>query len=71
MKRVIDIDPPFMFVVGFLIGMMVIGFTKPTEQVIKKEIVYKYIKLPQIPDWKSEKNPKKLEYLEHLYNTSK
>jgi hypothetical protein len=47
--------------IGMIIGMFVIGLTKPRYNKIKT--VYTYIKLP---DWSSEKNPKKIAYYEHL-----
>jgi hypothetical protein len=47
--------------IGMIIGMFVIGLTKPRYNKIKT--VYTYIKLP---DWSSEKNPNKIAYYEHL-----
>jgi uncharacterized membrane-anchored protein YhcB (DUF1043 family) len=47
--------------IGIIIGMFVIGFTKPRYNKIKT--VYTYVK---IPDWSFEKNPRKIAYYEHL-----
>lgn len=47
--------------IGMIIGMFVIGLTKPKYN--KTKTVYTYVKLP---DWSSEKNPKKIAYYEHL-----
>jgi hypothetical protein len=47
--------------IGMIIGMFVIGLTKPRYNKIKT--VYTYVKLP---DWSSEKNPNKIAYYEHL-----
>ena len=50
-----------MLSIGMIIGMFVIGFTKPRYNKVKT--VYTYMK---IPDWSSEKNPNKIAYYEHL-----
>ena len=50
-----------MLSIGIIIGMFVIGFTKPRYNKIKT--VYTYVK---IPDWSSKKNPNKIAYYEHL-----
>lgn len=47
--------------IGMIIGMFVIGLTKPRYN--KTKTVYTYVK---IPDWSSEKNPRKIAYYEHL-----
>jgi hypothetical protein len=47
--------------IGIIIGMFVIGLTKPRYNKVKT--VYTYVKLP---DWSSEKNPNKIAYYEHL-----
>jgi len=47
--------------IGMIIGMFVIGLTKPKYNKIKA--VYTYVK---VPDWSSEKNPRKIAYYEHL-----
>mgnify|MGYP003650795781 CR=1 FL=1 len=54
---------------GLIIALVItLGSNKPVNKPIQKVIVYKYVK---VQDWKSKKNPKKIEYYEHLYNTSK
>ena len=50
-----------MLSIGIIIGMFVIGLTKPRYNKVKT--VYTYVK---IPDWSSEKNPNKIAYYEHL-----
>ena len=50
-----------MLSIGIIIGMFVIGFTKPRYNKVKT--VYTYMK---IPDWSAEKNPNKIAYYEHL-----
>jgi hypothetical protein len=47
--------------IGMIIGMFVIGLTKPRYNKVKT--VYTYVKLS---DWSSEKNPNKIAYYEHL-----
>jgi hypothetical protein len=47
--------------IGMIIGMFVIGLTKPRYN--KTKTVYTYVK---VPDWSSEKNPRKIAYYEHL-----
>ena len=47
--------------IGMIIGMFVIGLTKPKYN--KTKTVYTYV---NVPDWSSEKNPKKIAYYEHL-----
>lgn len=47
--------------IGVIIGMFVIGLTKPKYN--KTKTVYTYVK---VPDWSSEKNPRKIAYYEHL-----
>jgi len=72
MKKVINITVLFPFAIGLIIGMFLIGFTKSETKsetkLVEKVIVHKNVK---VQDWKSEKNTKKIEYYEHLYNTSK
>ena len=46
---------------GIVIGMLVIGLTKPTYIVEKP--VYTYVK---VSDWSKETNPRKIAYYEHL-----
>jgi hypothetical protein len=50
-----------MLSIGMIIGMFVIGLTKPRYNKVKT--VYTYVKLS---DWGSEKNPRKIAYYEHL-----
>ena len=50
-----------MLSIGIIIGMFVIGLTKPRYNKVKT--VYTYVKLP---DWGLEKNPRKIAYYEHL-----
>ena len=64
MKKVINIKVFFILVVGIII----LKLNKPINKPIKKVIKYNYVK---VQDWKSEKNPKKIEYYEHLYNNIK
>jgi formylmethanofuran dehydrogenase subunit E-like metal-binding protein len=47
--------------IGIIIGMFVIGLTKPRYN--KTKTVYTYV---NVPDWSSEKNPRKIAYYEHL-----
>ena len=47
--------------IGMIIGMFVIGLTKPRYN--RTKTVYTYV---NFPDWSSEKNPKKIAYYEHL-----
>ena len=47
--------------IGMIIGMFVIGLTKPRYN--RTKTVYTYVK---VPDWSSEKNPRKIAYYEHL-----
>lgn len=47
--------------IGIIIGMFVVGLTKPTYN--RTKTVYTYVK---VPDWSSEKNPRKIAYYEHL-----
>lgn len=65
MKKEISIKGSLLFAIGLLIGMLFIGFTKPTYMHIKRVSINRYLK---VNDWKSETNPKKVKYLEHLYN---
>jgi len=65
MKKEINIRGSLLFAVGLLIGMLLVGFTKPTYMHIKRVSINRYLK---VNDWKSETNPKKVKYLEHLYN---
>jgi uncharacterized membrane protein YciS (DUF1049 family) len=65
MKRETSIKGSLLFAVGLLIGMLIVGFTKPTYMHIKRVSINRYLK---VNDWKSETNPKKVKYLEHLYN---
>ena len=65
MKKEINIKGSLLFAVGLLIGMFLVGFTKTTYMHIKRVSINRYLK---VNDWKSETNPKKVKYLEHLYN---
>ena len=65
MKKEISIRGSLLFAGGLLVGMLIVGFTKPTYMHIKRVSVNHYLK---VNDWKSETNPKKVKYLEHLYN---
>lgn len=64
MKKVINIKVFFILVVGIII----LKLNKPVNKPIKKVIKYNYVK---VQDWKTEKNLKKIEYYEHLYNNIK
>lgn len=63
MKKVIS-SRSILFCIGIVIGMLVIGLTKPTYIVEKP--VYTYVKTS---DWSKESNPRKIAYYEHLYNS--
>lgn len=65
MKKETSIKGSFLFAIGLLVGMLIVGFTKPTYMHIKRVSINRYLK---VNDWKSETNPKKVKYLEHLYN---
>jgi uncharacterized membrane protein YciS (DUF1049 family) len=65
MKKETSIKGSFLFAIGLLIGMLLVGFTKPTYMHIKRVSINRYLK---VDDWKSETNLKKVKYLEHLYN---
>jgi uncharacterized membrane protein YciS (DUF1049 family) len=65
MKKEIKVKGPLLFAVGLIVGMLLVGFTKPVKKNVKKVVVYNYVK---VQDWKTEKNAKKVEYFEHLYN---
>jgi uncharacterized membrane protein YciS (DUF1049 family) len=65
MKKEISIKGSLLFAIGLLIGMLLVGFTKPTYMHIKRVSINRYLK---VNDWKSETNIKKVKYLEHLYN---
>ena len=60
MKKVIN-SRSILFCMGIVIGMLIIGLTKPTYIVEKP--VYTYVK---VSDWSKESNPIKIAYYEHL-----
>ena len=60
MKKVIN-SRVIVLCIGIIIGMFVVGLTKPTYKIERPR--YTYIK---IPDWSKETNPRKIAYYEHL-----
>lgn len=60
MKKVIN-SKLLLFCIGIMIGMFVVGTTKPTYKIVKP--IYTYVK---VSDWAKETNPKKVAYYEHL-----
>lgn len=62
MKKVIN-SRSILFCIGIVIGMLVVGLTKPSY--IVERPIYTYLK---VADWSKESNPKKIAYYEHLYN---
>lgn len=60
MKKVIN-SRVIVLCIGIIIGMFVVGLTKPTYKIERPR--YTYIK---IPDWSKETNLRKIAYYEHL-----
>ena len=67
MKKVTKVKTYTVFAAFLMACILITGFTKPVIKPTEKKVKYEYVK---VPDWENEKNPKKIEYLEHLYNTS-
>ena len=63
MKKVTNFNLT-LFCIGVLIGMLVVGLTKPTYKLVRP--IYTYVK---ISDWGKETNPRKVAYFEHLART--
>ena len=63
MKKVTNFNL-ILFCIGIVIGMLVVGLSKPTY--IIERPTYTYTK---VSDWASETNPRKVAYFEHLVRT--
>lgn len=66
MRKVINIQTVFAFSIGVIWCLLVLRSNKTVDKPVKKIIVHKHAK---VQDWESEKNSKKIEYYDHLYNT--
>jgi len=61
MRRLVANTNLYVLCIGIIIGMFVVGLTKPTYKIERPR--YTYIK---VPDWSKETNPRKIAYYEHL-----
>lgn len=64
MRRLVANTNLYVLCIGIIIGMFVVGLTKPTYKIHRP--VYTYLK---VSDWSKQTNSRKIAYYEHLVNT--